>query len=332
MKNTAHFVSQPVFSGVLKPPIFAISEALIRLFGALRRKKHGGHGDSQPPCGSARAAPSPKSCAFFVVILLVLLAGCVGVHAESPARIALLAPFEGRYREIGYGALYPARLALDDLDRSDVTLLPIDDGGSAASATDRARALALDPLVKAVIVLGYDAAAPQTLDAFGDLPVIVVGNWRTAPLNANQFALALPPGEVDSERLDVTRAARLDAPLTGGEVLALEGFRRLRADLTGVTVISAGSLPGADFTARVMASDPFAVEPGLLATLVYDAVSVATHVIDGPRMARAQVAEKLRGVDFAGLNGRIRFDESGQWRDAPRNVFCYDAARQLVGC
>ena len=267
-----------------------------------------------------------------MAILLVLLAGCTGVRAESPARIALLAPFEGRYREIGYAALYPARLALDDLERADVTLLPIDDGGSANSAADRARALVLDPLVKAVIVLGYDAAASETLDAFDDLPVIVVGGWHSAPLNAHQFALALPPGAGDSERLDVTAAARLDAPLTGGEVLALEGFRRLRADLTGVTVISAGSLPGADFTARIMASDPFAVEPGLLATLVYDAVSAAAHVIDEPGAARAQVSENLQSVDFAGLNGLIRFDESGQWRDAPRNAFCYDDSRQLAGC
>lgn len=264
-------------------------------------------------------------------LLLLLLTGCAA-SAESPARIALLAPFEGRYREIGYGALYPARLALADLDRAELALLPIDDGGTVASAADRARALTLDPLVKAVIVLGYDAAAPEALAAFGDLPVIVVGGWLTAPLNPNQFALAPPPTAFDSQRLDVTAAARHESPLNGGDVLALEGFRALRADLSGITVISAGSLPDADFTARILASDPFAAEPGLLATLVYDAVSVAAHVIDGPRTTRAQMSENLQNVDYTGHNGRMRFDESGQWQDAPRNAFCYDAARQLVGC
>ena len=265
-------------------------------------------------------------------LLLVLLTGCAAVRAESPARIALLAPFEGRYREIGYMALYPARLALADLERVDVALLPIDDGGSIASAVDRARALALDPLVKAVIVLGNDAAAPETLDAFAELPVIVVGGWHSAPVDRSQFALALAPGEVDSGGLDVTHAARLDVPVVGAGVLALEGFRALRADLTDVTVISAGSLPDVEFTARIMDSDPFAAEPGLLATLVYDAVSLTAHVIDGPGTTRAQVVENLRDVDFAGLNGRIRFDEAGHWQDAPRNTFCYDAARQLVDC
>ncbi|MCS7070642.1 MAG: hypothetical protein NZM00_03995, partial [Anaerolinea sp.] len=63
----------------------------------------------------------------FALIAIALLTGCT-VHQTAP-RIALIAPFEGRYREVGYNALYAARLALADAE-SGVQLLPLDDGGS----------------------------------------------------------------------------------------------------------------------------------------------------------------------------------------------------------
>ena len=42
-------------------------------------------------------------------LLLVALTACGGTPPVM--RLALLAPFEGRYREVGYQALYAARLA-----------------------------------------------------------------------------------------------------------------------------------------------------------------------------------------------------------------------------
>ena len=45
------------------------------------------------------------------VLLLGVFAGCTG-QTEPPPVIALFAPFEGRYQEFGYDALYAARLAL----------------------------------------------------------------------------------------------------------------------------------------------------------------------------------------------------------------------------
>jgi len=73
-------------------------------------------------------------------------------------RVALLAPFEGRYREIGYNALYAARLAFTESGFANVELMPIDDGGSVVTAVLRARALTHDPQVIGALILGYQAA------------------------------------------------------------------------------------------------------------------------------------------------------------------------------
>ncbi len=43
----------------------------------------------------------------------MLLSACAVKRTPTIYRIALLAPFEGRYREIGYNALYAARMAFD---------------------------------------------------------------------------------------------------------------------------------------------------------------------------------------------------------------------------
>ncbi|GAB4509499.1 MAG: hypothetical protein OHK0046_04600 [Anaerolineae bacterium] len=259
------------------------------------------------------------------LLLLTLLTGCYGVH--DPVRIALLAPFEGRYRDIGYSALYPARLALAD-SNTRVELLPIDDGGSVMNAIDRAKALSRDPRVRMVVVLGYDAADSQVQAAFGDTPMVIVGGWVEARAAENVFILSSAdiPAELDSSgRLDLTDAARVAAPYTGGDVFALPGFVELRPDASGVTVLSSGSLPQPDFVQRIQASDPFAVSPGLLGTLTYDAVRMAVQTALTP-----DPLATLRAVQYEGLNGSIQFDASGFWRNAPINSYRYNGDGVLI--
>lgn len=211
-------------------------------------------------------------------VLLFLLTSCAVVHTPARVRIALFAPFEGRYREVGYNALYAARLGLSDSYRVEADLLPVDDGGTLAPT--HAAALANDPLVLAAVVLGYDATTPEALVAFGDVPVVIVGDWGAKPLNDHVFILSNP--DIDeqltvSPRLSITDAAAQPAPLVGGEVFALEGFAKLRDSLDGITILSSGTLPNADFAARYKANDPFAPEPGLLATKTYYAANVVAY-------------------------------------------------------
>ncbi|MCK6577100.1 MAG: hypothetical protein L6Q98_03220 [Anaerolineae bacterium] len=91
----------------------------------------------------------------------------------------MLAPFEGENRAVGYEALYAARLAAADFGGIWLELLPIDDGESEAVA--RAHALAADPLILAALALGEPAEDSAAVAAFGDLPVVIIGNWDAVP-------------------------------------------------------------------------------------------------------------------------------------------------------
>ncbi|MGQ9887717.1 MAG: ABC transporter substrate-binding protein [Aggregatilineales bacterium] len=268
---------------------------------------------------------------FIAICALLSLAGCARAPSNTPTRIALLAPFEGRYREIGYNALYAAQLALQDVGDHTFELLPVDDGGSVASAGNRARALALDPAVRAVVVLGYAATDPDTLRSYSNLPVLVVGYWDAQPQPPNVFVLASAALEdtlTTPRRVPVTTAARLPGPLLGGDVLALAQFPRLRVDLNSVLIVSSGSLPTPEFTARYLSNSPFAPTPGLLASLTYDAVRLAALAAAEP--SRAAAASRLAAVCHQGLNGSISFDENGWWRGAPINHYQFDDRGRLV--
>lgn len=246
-------------------------------------------------------------------LALLVTAGCAITQAQEPGQIALLAPFEGRYREVGYSALYPARLAVTDAPSDAVTLLAVDDGGSVATAVDRARAMASDSRVRAVVVQGYTSAHPDVLRAFGDLPVIIVGYWGTEPVGKNTVCLCHPETSTrlsdDAARMAITEAAQVEAPFTGGEVVGLEGFHELRTELDGLWVATSGAPPSPDFRERVLASDRFAAEPNHLSTLTYDAVRYL--MID---------EDTHFSQEYDGISGRITFSQ-GYWANAPLNVY-----------
>ena len=267
-----------------------------------------------------------------VLCVLIVVVGCTVLdYAQSPAKIGLLAPFEGRYREVGYDALYAARLALADAGVDHIELLAVDDGGTVTTATARARALADDPQVKAVIVLGYDAAHTDTLAALADLPVVIAGDWGVDAPDSNHYILA--SAEISDmltvdPRITITKAAQADAPVTGGTVFGLAQYPALRSDLAGVQVISSGTLPDAAFTARILEANPFAEPPGLLATTVYDATGMLVQTISNAGTTRTQVIADLTGITYIGINGEIRFVDS-YWRSAPTNMYIYED-RQLA--
>ena len=265
-----------------------------------------------------------------LVAILLLITSCAAV--PTPTRIALLAPFEGRYREVGYQALYAARMALQDTGNNSIELLPIEDGGSAASAAARARALQVDPDVVAVLVFGYNATDAEVLSAFGDLPVLVVGDWGAQPVSERVFILSNP---AISDRLtipehtEITDAAHLPAPFIGGEILALTQLADLRLSLEGITILSSTSLPDAQFAERYTASDTFAPEPGLLASLIYDAARMAAEEVLSGQGSRDAVNQYLREANYSGLNGVIHF-ENGYWAEAPIHEFAYNETGELL--
>ncbi len=250
-----------------------------------------------------------------LLTLLLLLAGC-GTPATM-YRIALLGPFEGRYREVGYDAYYAARLALHDDSGTETELLALDDGGSPQSARDRAAALALDPRVRVVLLTGYAAAAAETQAALESLPAIIIGQWGSQPAGESRYMLAsadLPP-----ESREITGVARLNGNIVGGDVFGLKQFVRLGGDTAHTTLITNAVLPSASLRNALLGSSLYVPEPGLLSALSYDATRIAAAAA---RTANPSAA--LRDTHYDGLNGTIRF-EAGYWAGAPLHTYRYDA-------
>jgi ABC-type branched-subunit amino acid transport system substrate-binding protein len=270
------------------------------------------------------------SQSFLAIFILLIIAGCRGNKPERLGRVALVAPFEGRYREAGYNAYYAAKLAFHDYSGLDVEMIAVDDGGAVESAVDRARALVGDPLVKAVIALGYAATNEEAQAAFGNLPVVVVGYWDAEPTASNIFMLHSPAIDEtvtlpDSAR-EITAAAQIDRPIIGGDVLGLQQFPLLNQNGEEVIVVSSGNLPDADFVTRYLESAAFTPQPGLLATLTYDATSMTLAAISNAK--NGDVGSTLADMNYKGLNGDIHF-ENGYWVNAPIHYFEYDAAGNL---
>lgn len=262
--------------------------------------------------------------------LLLLITSCSTI--PTPTRIALLAPFEGRYREVGYDALYSARMAVQDAGTNFIELLPVEDGGSVTSAAARARALNLDPDVAAVLVMGYSATDAAVLAEFGDLPVLVVGDWGAQPVSERVYILSNPVIRdrlTISERTGITDAAQLTTPFIGGEILALTQMADLRPSLDGITILSSAALPDAQFAERYAASDPFAPEPGLLASLSYDAARMAAEAVLSGQGKREAVNQYLSESSYTGFNGIIRFEDS-YWADAPIHEYVYNETGELL--
>jgi ABC-type branched-subunit amino acid transport system substrate-binding protein len=233
-------------------------------------------------------------------------------------RVALLAPFEGRYREIGYNALYAARLAFTESDFANVELMPIDDGGSVATAVLRAQALTHDPQMIGALILGYQAADSQVQAALGDIPAIIVGRWTETRAADNVYLLSA--ADINTPLDAVTDV--VNAPYMGGDVWLLEGARLLRGSLDGITVVTSGSIPDANFAERYAAGNQFAPDPNLLATLTYDATA---FLIEAASTGDRAAAWRLLGEGQQnGLNGVIAFGDDGYWIDAPINRYRFD--------
>lgn len=255
-------------------------------------------------------------------VLLFSLIGCA-VQPTALTKVALLAPFEGRYREIGYNALYAARMAVDDVDQPWIHLLAVDDGGSIASAVDRAHALAEDPAVRAVLLIGPYATDILVQEALGGVQAVIIGHWGAEP-GPNTVILTNPEiADISTlpPQIGVVQAAEITGAVTGSDLLALTAYPILRQSAEDITIVSSGSLPGEIFAIQYQSIASFTPDPGLLATLVYDAAGMAVQSV----IQQAPIAQ----LEYEGINGSFSFAD-GYWVEAPINRFHYSEAGRLV--
>jgi hypothetical protein len=255
------------------------------------------------------------------VLLALLLTGCAVFRGEEIRKIALLAPFEGRYREIGYDALYAARLAISESGIQTIDLLAIDDGGSLETAIARADAIRQDESIKAVIALGSYATDAQVQEHLGDVPMLIVGHWNAEARHENILILS----SENFSNLITWEGEITDIPIEGevisSEILSLYQVPRLVDDLDRLTIYSSASLPDDDFRQRFLNSGLFVPEPNLLASLSYDATGLVLEAIRTDTL--------MYEMSYEGINGHISFVNS-YWADAPIYCYGYDENGQLI--
>ncbi len=303
--------------------------------------------------------PNPNSGAFvqFVAAFGIWVLG-LGISSCAPStrptvKVGLIAPFEGRYREIGDEVIYSARLAVREANASgglggySVELMALDDDGDPAQAAEQARKLATDPQVVGVIGDWLDSttvAAAPVLDEAGipflattiaaDLPATSFRLWLTssAYLAAAPDSLHCPLPCDNLEDLDwLDSAFRIPhSTILGPPLWGLRQFPRLAPDAAeGIYFIAPAPLPAdsADptFADRYRAVSP-GVEPRFLAALAYDAAKILFGAIErdaqaGGEPTRAGVAAALATTDYSGLSGRFMFDADHNWAEAAGWVY-----------
>ncbi len=241
------------------------------------------------------------------VCLLILLTACTA-STRPVVKVGLVAPFEGRYRAIGYEAIYAARLAIREINAQGglngrrVELVALDDRGEPAQALEAARQLVLDPQVVAVIghLRPDSTEAAQSVYCAAGLPALAV-EIATAPC-AGSFALGAAP----RDRWPADRLVFVS------------------------NVPDPNGLPAAqDFVAKYNAIPIDGTRAGPIALQSYDALSLIFEALRrAPSADRAGVKAALAGSRFSGLGANYAFDQQGKLIEPKTYVFDYGQDRQ----
>ncbi len=241
------------------------------------------------------------------VLLACLLAACAPASIAPVVKIGLVAPFEGRYRAIGYEAIYAARLAVREINRAGgingarVELIALDDSGDPAMAIEQARKLAIDPQVIAVLGHYYPDATSAALDTYcaEALPLLAVESARPAACDdvflLTPLVIPEPPG-ADAATFLFTASVPHPANVAAAAAF-VEAYAAIPID---------GTRPG-----------PIALQTYDAMLLLFDALARADS------MTRGAVARALAESDFGGLGGTYRFDAEGNRVGARVYVYRY---------
>jgi len=197
--------------------------------------------------------------------LLILLVACHTPGAIRPViKVGLVAPFEGRYRYLGYDVFPAVRLALREINQAGgvagtlVELVAYDDGGAPQMADEQARKLVVDADVVAVI--GHfredtTTAASSTYTSAG-LPLVVPGALRPPLETVGELAFwtGLPVSALAEALLrEVDEAALVETGQPLGRAL------RDVAEEQALALYPLVSAQDADWLEVIVAADPPAV-------------------------------------------------------------------------
>lgn len=256
---------------------------------------------------------------FLSFCLSLVLSACAST--QPVIKIGLVAPFEGRFRAIGYEAIYAARLAIREVNaRGGVNgyrleLVALDDRGEAERASEAARQLIIDPQVVAVIGHYRPTTTAAALNDYcaDALPIVAI-ETSSAPVACQGGAFFIGRAEAD---------------------------RWVEDRLTFVsTVPDPQSLPSAaDFVTKYKAIPIDGTRAGPIALQTYDAMRLIFEALQraekiNPHCAaqwgkcRGGMADALAASQFTGLGNKYAFDQAGNLIEGRTYVFEYDAAGQ----
>ena len=126
----------------------------------------------------------------FMLVALTALSGCSST--PEVGKVGIIAPFEGLYRNTGYGALDSVRQAISDCAPADANLVPLalDDSAQPFAAERSARKMLVDPAVVGII-------GPFSLDTLEAVTPHLAGGgpiWAYAAAVTREGALANTAG------------------------------------------------------------------------------------------------------------------------------------------
>ncbi len=284
------------------------------------------------------------------MLLIVSLTGCIRTTPEI-VKIGLVAPFEGRYREIGYDVIPAARLAIREYAAESaggmlaVELVAYDDGGDPDKAIEQAQKLALDPDVIAVIGHWREETtlAAQPIYEAAGLPLITfttsdienapglynlapsLDDLQTAAVNQGTAPILEIeiPGDVidDADQFNSSHSA--DGQVIGGPGYGLGQFAALVGDQIDGAVYVTGSATPQDSSETFLtpeALDAFTtgyeegnlgIAAGPLAVNAYQATWLAIE------MAVGSVGGNIENTPASDLE----FGADGRRIDAPVYVY-----------
>lgn len=288
--------------------------------------------------------------------LLIVLAACA--PSTRPAvKIGLVAPFVGRYREIGEEVVYAVRLAIREANEAggvhgnSIELMAYDDEGDPELAAEQARKVAMDPQVIGVVGHWLDATtlAAAPVYAAAGIPLLATTAspeldraalrlWYTDAAYASAGGCPLPCDPAANLDWLKTRTG-LQSPTVGPATWGLNLFPGLAGDLAeGVVAVVPAPLPrdstDPDFGRRyqAVAGGP---QARFLAVLAYDAtrlmISAAAASIEAQRTpSRAALAAALHREDYDGLSGHFSFDSAGNWQEARAWLYRWDKGELVL--
>lgn len=304
----------------------------------------------------------------FVIAAMVPLITACFPKSQDTIKIGVVAPFSGRYREIGYQALHGARLAISEFSAAggphaqSVELLALDDAGDATTAMEQANKLIADPNVLAVIGHWLDdtttAAAP--IYSRAGLPILATSAEPSNPSHGGSMFFRFYPTK-SAFREVTTKTARLynsastclcdvisgsvaiassllenpGVSVVGGPLWSLQEFVRItgpNADASYfITPVPHPLVAPEASTFLDRYQNTFPEQPiGWVSVHAFEAATVLlTALSASPALTAPHLAAALAQTNYSSQMLReVSFTESGEWRRPQYHVYRWKDGRR----